>query len=335
MYRKFASSAIRRGDKRPHRLQRSGSHLAGVSSPSTLVEEHVSLRGSSRSQVLLGKRYHEDLLERRYFHLTSWLADDGKKVGEKSKGPTATEPEAPPVEAPVDTKASKKVESPTVTSASTPVPVEPAVVEGIKLYSTPELTADAARHKAGLEDPTRPEWQNPLHHNNPDMQKKFREDFDSDEAFEAAVNPAPPINDGSGKVMAPAYLHELADEMVHLTMLEMNELVNKIADHYGFHEGMLSPGGDEEGADVDDEDGGIAAPVAEKTAFDVKLVSFDASVKIKIIKEVRALVPGLGLKEAKELVEGAPVALQKGVNKEEAEKIKAKLEELGAVMEIV
>ena len=74
---------------------------------------------------------------------------------------------------------------------------------------------------------------------------------------------------------------------------------------------------------------------AEKTTFDVKLVSYDATVKIKIIKEVRVVVPGLGLKEAKELVEGAPVVLQKGVSKEVAEASKEKLVALGAVIEIV
>lgn len=213
----------------------------------------------------------------------------------------------------------------------------PPVVDGVKQYSTPELTKDAAKHKAGLEDPTRPDWQNPLHHDNPDMQKIFQEDFSSDAAFEAAVNPAPPVDDGSGKIAAPAHLHDLADQMVNLTMLEMNELINRIADHYGFHEGMLSPddsSGGEGGGD-DDGDGAAAAPVAEKTAFDVRLVSYDASIKIKIIKEVRVVVPGLGLKEAKELVEGAPIALQKGVSKEVADQIKAKLEALGAVMEIV
>ena len=74
-------------------------------------------------------------------------------------------------------------------------------------------------------------------------------------------------------------------------------------------------------------------PVEEKTVFDIKLISFDAKAKIKIIKEVRALV-GLGLKEAKELVEGAPKVIQKGVKKEAAEEVKKLLEGIGAVIEI-
>lgn len=196
-------------------------------------------------------------------------------------------------------------------------------------YTSPELTADAAAHKAGLEDPERPSWQNPLHHDNADMEKIYPEDFESQEAFEAAAVPAPPLGDS-----APAYLQEMADEVVHLTLLEMNELMNKIADHYGFHEGMLSPD-DEEGGEDDDDDDEAEAPVAaEKTLFDIKLMAFDAKAKIKVIKEVRAIA-GLGLKEAKEMVEGAPKVIQSDVKKEEAEEIKAKLEELGATVEIV
>lgn len=68
---------------------------------------------------------------------------------------------------------------------------------------------------------------------------------------------------------------------------------------------------------------------AKKTAFDLKLEGFDAAAKIKVIKEVRAFTD-LGLKEAKDLVEKAPTLLKKGVTKEEAEKIVAKLKEVGA-----
>ena len=115
----------------------------------------------------------------------------------------------------------------------------------------------------------------------------------------------------------------------------MNELVNKIGQHYGFNENMLSPedaaGGDEDTAD-DDADTAAAAPA--KTVFDLKLVSFDDKTKIKVIKEVRSIA-GLGLKEAKEMVEGAPKIFLKQIKQEQADEIKAKLEELGAVIEIV
>eukprot|EP00548_Thalassiothrix_antarctica_P007143 CAMPEP_0194130242 /NCGR_PEP_ID=MMETSP0152-20130528/1320_1 /TAXON_ID=1049557 /ORGANISM="Thalassiothrix antarctica, Strain L6-D1" /LENGTH=187 /DNA_ID=CAMNT_0038824685 /DNA_START=43 /DNA_END=606 /DNA_ORIENTATION=+ len=73
--------------------------------------------------------------------------------------------------------------------------------------------------------------------------------------------------------------------------------------------------------------------VEVKTSFDLKLVGFDAKSKIKVIKEVRA-IGGLGLKEAKELVEGAPKVIKKDLKKEAAEELKKKLEEIGAKIEI-
>jgi len=91
------------------------------------------------------------------------------------------------------------------------------------------------------------------------------------------------------------------------------------------------------GADVDSSAGDGASAeeekVEEKTAFDLKLTAFDAKAKIKVIKEVRAMA-GLGLKEAKDLVEGAPKVVKKGIKKEEAEELKAKLEAVGATVEI-
>lgn len=87
--------------------------------------------------------------------------------------------------------------------------------------------------------------------------------------------------------------------------------------------------------------GGAAAEAAEapveeakKTTVDLKLAAYDAKAKIKVIKEVRAIT-GLGLKEAKELVESAPKVVQKEMKPEEAEELKAKLEEVGATIELV
>jgi large subunit ribosomal protein L7/L12 len=74
--------------------------------------------------------------------------------------------------------------------------------------------------------------------------------------------------------------------------------------------------------------------VVEKTTFDVKLIGFDAKNKIKVIKEVRSMT-NLGLKEAKELVEGVPATLRKNIKREEAEELKVLLEGLGAQVEIV
>uniref|UniRef100_A0A7S2UEZ2 Large ribosomal subunit protein bL12 C-terminal domain-containing protein n=1 Tax=Attheya septentrionalis TaxID=420275 RepID=A0A7S2UEZ2_9STRA len=88
--------------------------------------------------------------------------------------------------------------------------------------------------------------------------------------------------------------------------------------------------GTESGGDVAEEPEVVEA----KTAWDLKLMGYDAKSKIKVIKEVRATT-GLGLKEAKELVEGAPKTVKKGIKLEEAEELKAKLEALGATIELV
>ena len=117
-----------------------------------------------------------------------------------------------------------------------------------------------------------------------------------------------------------------------MTVLELSELVKALEDKFGVSAsaapavavaGVAAPAGAEE----------EAAPEEEKTEFDVQLKDF-GSKKIPVIKEVRAIT-GLGLKEAKEKVESAPVAIQEGVSKEDAEKTKEQLEALGAEVEIV
>lgn len=146
-----------------------------------------------------------------------------------------------------------------------------------------------------------PPWQNPLHHNNPDyVGKVLAEDFAPGE--EMPIVPLPPFDDGSGGALAPPHLHDLADDIVRLSMLEVKELVDRVGEHFGI------------GDDDDYGGGGDDAPAAaaevvveEKTIFDLKLTGFDEKSKIKVIKEIRAIT-SLGLKEAKELVEGAPVS---------------------------
>ena len=91
-----------------------------------------------------------------------------------------------------------------------------------------------------------------------------------------------------------------------------------------------APGGSAGGGQMAE---AAAAPVEEKKIFDLKLMGFDERSKIKVIKEIRAIT-GLGLKEAKDLVEGVPKVVKKDVKKEEAEQIKAVLEKVGAVVEI-
>lgn len=116
---------------------------------------------------------------------------------------------------------------------------------------------------------------------------------------------------------------EIIQAIKEMTVLELNELVKACEEEFGVSAA----------APVAAAGAVAAAPVAEeKTEFDVVLASAGAE-KIKVIKVVRELT-GLGLKEAKEVVDGAPKTLKEGVAKEEAEAIKAKLAEVGATVEI-
>lgn len=124
-----------------------------------------------------------------------------------------------------------------------------------------------------------------------------------------------------------ADLNAIVDQLSGLTVLEAAELVKALETKWGVSAAapvaVAAAGG-----------AAAAAPAAEaKTAFDVILKEAGAN-KIGVIKEVRAAVSGLGLAEAKALVEGAPKAVREGVTKEEAEEIKKKLEAAGAKVEI-
>ena len=153
--------------------------------------------------------------------------------------------------------------------------------------------------------PDCPEWQNPLHHNNAEMNKIFPEDFAPGEEMVKAPLPPMEMPGEEGKVLAPPHVHDLADEIIRLNMMEVKELMDRIGDHFGFVDG---PEEDAPGDDDGEGGGGDAAEAKEeRTAFDLKLTGFDKKSKIKVIKEVRGMA-GLGLKEAKELVEGAPVS---------------------------
>ena len=184
------------------------------------------------------------------------------------------------------------------------------------------------------EDDDCPPWQNPLHHNNPDNEKIFAEDFGPGE--EMVPMDLPPMEgpNNPDKILASQEVYDLADEIVNLSMLEMKELVDKIGDHFGFDKPPFTGPGGGGGDGGDDDEDGAGEVQAAKIAFDLELVSFDAKAKIKVIKEVRAIA-GLGLKEAKELVEGAPKVVMKDINKEMAEELQKKLEEVGATVEIV
>ncbi|MBQ1933669.1 MAG: 50S ribosomal protein L7/L12 [Clostridia bacterium] len=126
--------------------------------------------------------------------------------------------------------------------------------------------------------------------------------------------------------MANEKITALLDEIKALTILELAELVSAAEEAFGVSAANITAGAA----------AGAAAPAAaaaeEKTEFDVVLASFGAK-KLDVIKVVRELT-GLGLKEAKELVEGAPKTLKEGVSKDEAESIKTALTEAGATVEI-
>lgn len=122
-----------------------------------------------------------------------------------------------------------------------------------------------------------------------------------------------------------ADLKEIAETLVNLTVKDVNELANILKEEYGIEPAAaavaVAAGG-----------GGEAAAAEEKSEFDVILKSAGGS-KLAVVKLVKELT-GLGLKEAKELVDGAPAPLKEGVAKDEAEGLKSALEEAGAEVEI-
>ena len=124
--------------------------------------------------------------------------------------------------------------------------------------------------------------------------------------------------------MASEKITNILEEIKSLTILELNDLVKAVEEEFGVS--AAAPVGVVAAA-------GAAAPAAEeKTEFDVILKSFGAK-KLDVIKAVREIT-GLGLKEAKEMVEGAPKAVKEGVSKDEAETVKKALEEAGAEVEV-
>ena len=123
--------------------------------------------------------------------------------------------------------------------------------------------------------------------------------------------------------MASEKITALIEEVKALTVLELSELVKALEEEFGVSAAaMAAPAAG----------GAAAAPAEEKTEFDVVLASFGDE-KIKVIKAVREIT-GLGLADAKAVVEAAPKAIKEGVSKDEAEELKKKLEEAGAKVEL-
>ena len=124
--------------------------------------------------------------------------------------------------------------------------------------------------------------------------------------------------------MASEKITAMIEEVKALTVLELSELVHALEEEFGVSAAaMAAPAAG----------GGAAEAAAEKTEFDVILAGFDAAAKIKVIKAVRE-ISGLGLAEAKAVVEGAPKALKEGLGKDEAEELKKKVEEAGGKVEL-
>jgi len=124
-----------------------------------------------------------------------------------------------------------------------------------------------------------------------------------------------------------ADLKVIAEKLVNLSVKEVSELATIMEEEYG-----IKPAAAAAVAVAGPAGGGDAADAVEQTEFDVILTSGGAG-KLKVVKEVKNLL-GLGLKEAKELVDGAPSTIKEKVSKDEAEKIKAALEEAGASVEL-
>jgi large subunit ribosomal protein L7/L12 len=124
--------------------------------------------------------------------------------------------------------------------------------------------------------------------------------------------------------MAIVSQEDILETVENMTLLQVADLVKKFEDKFGVS--AAAP------VAMAAAPGAAAAPAEEKTEFTVVLASAGDN-KINVIKEVRTIT-GLGLKEAKDLVEGAPKTLKEGVNKEEAEKIKAQVEKVGAKVQI-
>ena len=122
--------------------------------------------------------------------------------------------------------------------------------------------------------------------------------------------------------MASEKVTALIEEIKALTVLELSEVVHALEEEFGVSAAAMAAG----------PAAGAAPAAEEKTEFDVVLASFDAAAKIKVIKVVREIT-GLGLAEAKAVVEGTPKTLKEAVSKEDAEALKAKVEEAGGKVE--
>lgn len=145
------------------------------------------------------------------------------------------------------------------------------------------------------------------------------------------------ISDLNARPLSPL-VQELASKIVSLNMLEVSDLVKVLKKELNITESMMMPVGNVTAQPNSATDTKAAEPAAakevEKTEFKVTLEKYDAAGKAKIIREIKALLPNLNLVEAKNFVEGVPKVIKEKVKKEEAEKIKKTIEELGGSVKL-
>ncbi len=164
--------------------------------------------------------------------------------------------------------------------------------------------------------------------NNEEVKEEVKEEAPAEEAEakeetqEAPAEEAAESSDDSEEVEVPEQFKALVEQIEKMTVLELNELVKVLEKKFGVSAQAVAVAAP----------GAAGAGAEEKDDFDVVLSSVGDN-KIQVIKAVKEVL-GLGLKEAKEFVEGAPQTVKEGAKKEEAEEIKAKLEEAGATVEL-
>ena len=129
-----------------------------------------------------------------------------------------------------------------------------------------------------------------------------------------------------------ADIKAIAEELVNLTVKEVNELATVLKDEYGIEPAAAEPAAAAVAVAAGPAAGGAAADAEEKTSFDVVLAEVGGA-KLQVVKAVKEAC-GLGLKEAKDLVDGAPSTLKEGLSKDEAENLKKAIEEAGAKVEL-
>ncbi|KAI8354308.1 putative mitochondrial ribosomal protein [Mortierella sp. GBAus27b] len=136
---------------------------------------------------------------------------------------------------------------------------------------------------------------------------------------------------GSGKAADPKIV-AIVDQIAGLTLLQTADLVSLLKTRLNIQEIAMPVGGAPAAAPA----AAAAAPVeekpVEKTEFNVKLEKFDAAAKAKLIREIKNIIPGINLVEAKKFVESAPKVVKEGLNKADAEKLKKTLEDMGATV---